>query len=110
MMPYADFNLLKFPDQDQALAKIRDLTMLTDILPDRIPRRGQGAGRRRLDGLCRRLRAGRAGGSGVGAHPGRGGRHDRRHQQGPPGAREEGRLRADRSRAPMTGWANSSRP
>ena len=33
MTPYADFNLMKFPDRDQALAKIRDLTMLTDILP-----------------------------------------------------------------------------
>jgi len=33
MVPYADFNLLKFPDRDKALAKIRDLTMLSDILP-----------------------------------------------------------------------------
>src|ERR1700687_1765014 len=33
MTPYADFTLLKFPDRDQALARIRDLTMLTDILP-----------------------------------------------------------------------------
>ena len=33
MVPFADFNLLKFPDRDKALAKIRDLTMLTDILP-----------------------------------------------------------------------------
>ncbi|WP_109477587.1 formaldehyde dehydrogenase, glutathione-independent [Paraburkholderia sp. C35] len=33
MVPYADFNLLKFPDRDQALEKIRDLTCLTDILP-----------------------------------------------------------------------------
>jgi glutathione-independent formaldehyde dehydrogenase len=33
MVPYADFNLLKFPDRDQALAKIRDLTMLSDIFP-----------------------------------------------------------------------------
>jgi glutathione-independent formaldehyde dehydrogenase len=32
-VPYADFNLLKFPDKDQALAKIRDLTCLTDIFP-----------------------------------------------------------------------------
>jgi glutathione-independent formaldehyde dehydrogenase len=31
MVPYADFNLLKFPDRDKALTKIRDLTMLTDI-------------------------------------------------------------------------------
>lgn len=33
MVPYADFNLLRFPDRDQALAHIRDLTMLSDILP-----------------------------------------------------------------------------
>ncbi|MEO8807029.1 MAG: formaldehyde dehydrogenase, glutathione-independent [Burkholderiaceae bacterium] len=33
MVPYADFNLLKFPDKAQALAKIRDLTCLSDILP-----------------------------------------------------------------------------
>jgi glutathione-independent formaldehyde dehydrogenase len=33
MVPYADFNLLKFPDKGQAMAKIRDLTMLSDILP-----------------------------------------------------------------------------
>jgi glutathione-independent formaldehyde dehydrogenase len=33
MVPYADFNLLKFPDKQQAMSKIRDLTMLSDILP-----------------------------------------------------------------------------
>jgi glutathione-independent formaldehyde dehydrogenase len=33
MVPYADFNLLKFPDKDQAMEKIRDLTMLSDIFP-----------------------------------------------------------------------------
>ena len=33
LVPYADFNLMKFPDKDQAMAKIRDLTMLSDILP-----------------------------------------------------------------------------
>jgi glutathione-independent formaldehyde dehydrogenase len=33
MVPYADFNLLKFPDRDQAMEKIRDLTMLSDIFP-----------------------------------------------------------------------------
>src|ERR1017187_5155537 len=33
MVPYADFNLLKFPDREQAMAKIRDLTMLSDIFP-----------------------------------------------------------------------------
>src|SRR6195952_1792099 len=33
MCPYADFNLLKFPDRDRAMAKIRDLTLLSDIFP-----------------------------------------------------------------------------
>ena len=33
MVPYADFNLLKFPDRDQALEKIKDLTLLSDIFP-----------------------------------------------------------------------------
>jgi len=35
MVPYADFNLLKFPDKDEALSKIMDLTMLTDMVPRR---------------------------------------------------------------------------
>ena len=33
MVPYADFNVLKFPDKAQAMEKIRDLTCLSDILP-----------------------------------------------------------------------------
>ena len=33
MVPFADFNLLKFPDKNQAMEKIRDLTCLSDILP-----------------------------------------------------------------------------
>lgn len=33
MVPYADFNLLKFPNADQAMEKIRDLTLLSDIFP-----------------------------------------------------------------------------
>ncbi len=33
MVPYADFNLLKFPDKDQAMEKIKDLTLLSDIFP-----------------------------------------------------------------------------
>src|SRR5450759_2827568 len=33
MIPYADWNLLKFPDKEQALEKILDLTMLSDIFP-----------------------------------------------------------------------------
>src|SRR5881392_3846191 len=33
LVPYADFNLLKFPDKDEAMAKIKDLTLLSDIFP-----------------------------------------------------------------------------
>ncbi len=34
MVPYADFNLLKLPNDDgRAMAKIKDLTLLSDIIP-----------------------------------------------------------------------------
>src|SRR4051794_11114097 len=33
MVPYADFNCLRFPDKDRAMEKILDLTMLSDIFP-----------------------------------------------------------------------------
>ncbi|MEE2994488.1 MAG: formaldehyde dehydrogenase, glutathione-independent [Gemmatimonadota bacterium] len=33
MVPYADFNLLKFPDRERAMEKIKDLTLLSDIFP-----------------------------------------------------------------------------
>src|SRR5204863_10006973 len=33
MVPYADFNLLKFKDKDRAMSKIKDLTILSDIFP-----------------------------------------------------------------------------
>ncbi len=32
-VPYADWNLLRFPDRDQAMEKVLDLTMLSDIFP-----------------------------------------------------------------------------
>ena len=38
MVPYADFNLIKFPDKERAMAKIKDLTLLSDIFLDRLPR------------------------------------------------------------------------
>src|SRR5206468_7570189 len=33
LVPYADFNLLKFPNKQKAMAKIKDLTLLSDIFP-----------------------------------------------------------------------------
>ena len=61
MVPYADFNLLKFPDKEQAMAKIRDLTLLSDIFPTGYHgcvHAGVGPG---LDGLRRGRGPGRPG-------------------------------------------------
>ncbi|MFL6129106.1 MAG: formaldehyde dehydrogenase, glutathione-independent, partial [Mycobacteriales bacterium] len=33
LVPYADWNLLRFPDKDRAMEKILDLAMLSDIFP-----------------------------------------------------------------------------
>jgi threonine dehydrogenase-like Zn-dependent dehydrogenase len=33
MVPYADFNALRFPDKDHAMEKIQSLALLADILP-----------------------------------------------------------------------------
>ena len=33
MVPYADFNLIKFPNKQKAMEKIQDLTLLSDIFP-----------------------------------------------------------------------------
>src|SRR5579863_5439932 len=33
MVPYADWNLLKLPEKDRAMAKIKDITLLSDIFP-----------------------------------------------------------------------------
>ena len=60
MVPYADFNLLKFPDRDQAMEKIRDLTMLSDIFPTGYHGAVTAGVTTGLDGLCRRRRPGRA--------------------------------------------------
>ena len=61
MVPFADFNLLKFPDRDQALEKIRDLTMLSDIFPTGYHGCYTAGRHHRLDGVRRRRRPGRAG-------------------------------------------------
>ena len=45
MVPYADFNLVKFPNREKAMEKIRDLTLLSDIFPTGfhgVCRRGSG--------------------------------------------------------------------
>ena len=78
MVPYADFNLLKFPDKAQAMEKIKDLTLLSRYLSDRIPRRGYGRSRPRHGGLRRRRGACGIGLRGIMSPPGSGGCHRRR--------------------------------
>ena len=87
MVPYADFNLLKFPDKAQAMAKIRDLTMLSEILPTGF--HGAVSG---FHGVHRRCRAGGPGRGCVGADSRRCRRADWRHEPRAPGAREVGRI------------------
>ena len=79
MVPYADFNLLKFPDSDQAMAKIKDLTLLSEILSTGY-HGAVTAGGDRFNRLCRR---GRAGGLGLCRRVPSlgGGRRDRRRHQ-----------------------------
>ena len=99
MVPYADWNLLKFPDKDRAMEKILDLTMLSDIFPTGYHgayTAGVGPG---LDGLRRRRRPGGSGGRVLGAVPGRRG-GDRGRQAGrAPRAGPQLRLRDDRHSA-----------
>ena len=47
MVPYADFNLLKFPDKDKAMAKIKDLTLAPRTSFRPLPRRGMTPASRR---------------------------------------------------------------
>ena len=85
-VPYADFQLLRFPDRDQAMEKIRDLALLSDILPTA------------FHGL---MEAGAKPGStvyiaGAGPAPGSFLHHRRRLLPGPPRPDEEQRLRDHR--------------
>ena len=65
MVPYADFNLLKFPDRDQAMAKIRDLTMLSDIFPTGYHGAVHGRRDHRVHRVRGRRRTGRPGVRGL---------------------------------------------
>ena len=99
LVPYADWNLLKFPDKDQAMEKILDLTMLSDIFPTGYHGAYTAGVDVGLDGLHRRRRPGRPRGRALGAAARRGGRDRRRPDPGAPGAGAQLRLR-DRSTSP----------
>ena len=74
LVPYADWNLLKFPDKEQALEKILDLTMLSDIFPTGYHGCVHGRRHDRLDRVHRRRRTGRTRRGALGPAAGRGGR------------------------------------
>src|SRR5471032_2904313 len=87
LVPYADFNLLKLPDRDKAMEKIRDLTCLSDILPTGY--HGANGGRwPRQHGLCCRRWPGRSGSSSFGALARRCGGDRRRRQPDACGSRQ----------------------
>ena len=91
MVPYADFNLLRLPDRDQAMAKVRDLTMLSDIFPT-----GFHGAVTAGDRLHRRWRPSRSGRRGERPTPGRGGGDRRRRDRAAPGPGTQLRLRYGR--------------
>ena len=107
MVPYADWNLLKFPDKEQAMEKILDLTMLSDIFPTGYHGCVTAGVTTGLDRLHRRRRPGRARRRALGAPARRRGRHRRRPdpraaRAGPQlrlrdRRRHQGRARATRS-------------
>ena len=66
MVPYADFNLLQLPDKARAMAKIKDLTLLSDIIPTGYHGAVIGGRRAGLHCLCGRRRSG---GPGMRGYP-----------------------------------------
>ena len=95
MIPYADFNALKFPDKAQAMEKILDLTCLSDILAHRFSRLCVGGRDDRRDGADLRRRARRVGRRRIRVAPGRRRRHGRGFQQGASRAGALVRMRDD---------------
>ena len=59
MVPFADFNLLRFPDRDAGAGEDPRPDDALGHLPDRLPRRLHGRRDHRLDGVRRRCRPGR---------------------------------------------------
>ena len=109
MVPYADWNLLRFPDRDQAMEKILDLAMLTDIFPTGYHGCVSAGVDDRLHGVHRRCRPGRPGRRDLGVPAGRGRRHRRRPQRGAAGPGAQLRLRDGRRVRRATRWTRCSR-
>ncbi len=98
LVPYADFYLIKFPNKEKAMAKIKDPTAVVRHLPDRLSTAVSQAGRwtRALYGLHRGRGSGGSGRCGGSPVAGRGCGHRRRHDSGTLGAGQELRMRSGR--------------
>ncbi len=98
MVPYADFNLLKFPNKEKAMAKIMDLTLAVRHLPDRLSRLRSPPAWAPASTVYV-AGAGPVGLACAAACPiaGRGCRDRRRHDSGASRAGQELRLRSHRS-------------
>ena len=79
MVPYADFNLLKFPNKEKAHGEDHGPDAAFRHFPDRLSWRGYGGRWSRHDRLRRRRGPGRAGLRCLLPFAGRGGGHRRRH-------------------------------
>ena len=108
MVPYADFNLIKFPNKEKAMAKIKDLTLLSDIFPTGYHGACHGGVGPGIHRLRRRRGPGRSGLRGVLPAAGRGRRHRRRHDSRASGAGQELRLRNRSTCARMPRWPSRS--
>ena len=95
--PYADFNLLKFPDRDQGDGEDPRPDAAVGYLPDRLSRSSNRGRRPGLDRLRRGRGTGRSGVRGSLPSAWRGGRHRRRHDSGASGAGAQLRMRNNRS-------------
>ena len=108
MVPYADFNLLKFPDRDQAMEKIHDLTMLSDIFPTGY--HGAVTAGVTTGSTVYVAGAGPVGLACAASRPAarRGRRHRRRHDPRAPGAGPQLRLRDHRPHQGRARWPTRS--
>ena len=97
MVPYADFNLIKFPDKAEGIGEDQGSDHAFGHFPDRISRRSYRGRRNRIGGLCCGRGTGWIGLRGVVPLAGRGRGDCGRHDSGAAGAGQELRLRNHRS-------------
>ncbi len=97
LVPYADFNLIKFPNKEKALAKIKDLTLLSDIFSHWVSWGDSGRRDYRINRVCGWGRTCRFSMRGIVPPTGRCCRYRWGHDSGAFGSGQKLRLLNDRS-------------